>query len=67
MKEHYCSKCGHPEPSAYVPAINVTYTCSRCVQKMLMIDESKSEEIARLAKRNDRANKIEIKLGGDIN
>ena len=66
MKEHHCLKCGHPEPSVYVPASNVTYTCSRCVQKLLKIDESKSEEVARLAKRNNRANKIEMKLGGGV-
>jgi len=66
MKEHYCSRCGHPEPSVYEPPSNVTYICSRCVQKLLKIDESKSEEVARLAKRNNRANKIEMKLGGGV-
>ena len=63
MKEHYCSICGHTEPSVYEPPSNVTYTCSRCVQKLLKIDETKSEEVARLAKRDDRLNKVEMKLG----
>ena len=57
MKEHYCSICGHPEPSVYEPHSNVIYTCSRCVQKLLKIDETKS---------NDRLNKVEMKLGGSV-
>ena len=38
-----CSKCGKPEKSKYKPAPNITFTCSTCIQNM-MIKEALAKE-----------------------